>query len=328
MSPRIFLLLAAITLVVGVNFFIGYHAANKAERKGYPLAFGFLMGFYFSVLGFLVVDRMKPYEPALKLRELEDARYARKEPVPPSAPWSPVWTGRKPNFVPVYALLGITMFFGLFLQNRSEDLGGGGITLVNIPYDRGDWKYDGESNQDDSLMQQIKADAYTMRYYHNVKTGQSVQLYLVYRRYGRREFNHNPDQCFPAGGYRLISRDTAKMPWAGGERNAVHMVFDGRHVLRSDDKEGVPEATVCYFFASGHKTEYVFLRQQMWMAMERLLPNKNGWALIRLNSPRVTTDADALAAQQEFMREYGPTIQQTITTDAEGDATQTVAATP
>ena len=168
-------------------------------------------------------------------------------------------------------------------------------------------------------MQQLGADSYTLRRYVNLKTKQQVELYVIYRRYGRREFNHNPDQCFPAGGYRVIKRDTAMLPYAGVDRPVVHMLFDGSHVERNDGKEGVPDATVTYFFASGERTEHVFLKQQMWMATERFVPNRNGWTLLRLNSPKITTDEDALAAQVDFMKAFGPSIRDVITTDRVND---------
>jgi len=203
-----------------------------------------------------------------------------------------------------------------------------GADVRQVPYTLGDWNCLREENDDHSLMEQLKADSYILRYYQNAKTHQVVQLYLVYRRYGRREFNHNPDSCFPAGGYRLLDRSTATLPYAGKERETVFMHFDGSQVERGDGTIGVPDATVTYFFASGNKTEAHFLRQQFWMALERLIPNKNGWTLVRLNSPKVTTEDDAYSAQRDFMTAFGPTIQKVITTDTAAEASGETDALP
>ncbi|MBC8104193.1 MAG: EpsI family protein [Cytophagales bacterium] len=227
--------------------------------------------------------------------------------------WDPA--GKKPRLAALIVILSVSFLLSLFLSSRPSDAGVGDANIQNIPYERGDWKCASEDFSDSGLMSQLGADSYTLRNYVNVRSRQQVQLYVIYRRYGRREFNHNPDQCFPAGGYRVLKRDTALLPYGGKERPVVHMLFDGSHVERTDGKEGVPDATVTYFFASGERTEHVFLKQQMWMAMERFNPNRNGWTLLRLNSPKTTTDADALAGQVDFMKAFGPAIQEVITTD-------------
>jgi EpsI family protein len=242
-----------------------------------------------------------------------------KESADPNASfhWAP--NSKKPNLTALIVILAFSFMLSVFLQTKPSDAGISNANIQNIAYESGDWKCINEDFSDTSLMQQLGADSYTLRQYVNLKTKQRVELYAIYRRYGRREFNHNPDQCFPAGGYRVIKRDTAMLPYGGVERPVVHMLFDGSHVERTDGKEGVPDATVTYFFASGERTEHVFLKQQMWMATERFVPNRNGWTLIRLNSPKVTTDEEALASQVDFMKSFGPSIQQVITTDHEND---------
>ena len=231
--------------------------------------------------------------------------------------WAP--NAKKPNLTALIVILSFSFLLSVFLQMKPSDDGIANANIQDIAYQRGDWKCASEDFSNTALMQQLGADSYTLRNYVNLRTKQQVQLYVIYRRYGRREFNHNPDQCFPAGGYRVIKRDTAMLPYGGVDRPVVHMLFDGSHAENQNGKEGVPDATVTYFFASGARTEHVFLRQQMWMATERFIPNRNGWALVRLNSPKVTTDEDALTAQVDFMKAFGPSIQEVITTDRVND---------
>jgi EpsI family protein len=231
--------------------------------------------------------------------------------------WAP--NSKKPNLTALIVILSFSFLLSVFLQTKPSDAGVANANIQNIAYERGNWKCVNEDFSNTELMQQLGADSYTLRRYVNLKTGQQVELYAIYRRYGRREFNHNPDQCFPAGGYRVVRRGTAMLPYGGAERPVVHMLFDGSHVERTDGKEGVPDATVTYFFASGERTEHVFLKQQMWMATERFVPNRNGWTLLRLNSPKITTNEEALAAQVDFMKAFGPSIQEVITTDHVND---------
>ena len=71
-------------------------------------------------------------------------------------------------------------------------------------------------------------------------------------------------------GYEELKKENNTLPWAGREDTAVHMLFDGAKVKRSDGQEGVPVATVSYFFVSGNRSESDFMRQQLIMALERL----------------------------------------------------------
>jgi len=186
--------------------------------------------------------------------------------------------------------------------------------VASIPKEHLGWKSLGDIESDPETMKQIQADSYINRRYINSK-GDVVDLMVVYRRYGRREFAHRPDQCFPAGGYIGVTNRVAALPWAGKDVPAVYWLFDGRAVLRPDGQTGVPMTTVTYFFASANRTEHDFIRQQLWMALERIFPNKNGWTFLRLSSPRVETDQRALDAQRAFMAAMEPEIRKVITTD-------------
>jgi EpsI family protein len=180
--------------------------------------------------------------------------------------------------------------------------------LTVIPKQAQNWvmHQDQSDSLDKSVMSQIKADSYLLREYQNPRTGQAVQLMIVYRRYGRREFAHRPEQCYPASGFTIEKNGTMPLFWAGRDVPAVQITANSR------DGE---QSNLAYFFASGKKTESNFIRQQVWMALERLIPNKNGWTFIRLMSPTRTTVPDALASQQDFMRAMAPAIERAITTD-------------
>ena len=186
--------------------------------------------------------------------------------------------------------------------------------VTRIPRSAGAWRAVADIEADQSTVKQIEADSHINRRYVRAD-GQMVDLLVVYRRYGRREFAHRPDQCYPAGGYVGIRQSVTTLPWAERNDPAVHWLFDGRHVLRADGGTGVPTTTVTYFFVSGNRSESNFMRQQIWMALERIMPNKNGWTFVRLSSPRVTTDEAALAAQQDFLRAIERGIRDVIITD-------------
>lgn len=330
---KIGLLLTAVAVLIGIGLLFARTGADKADRQGYPRHFGFLLCFYFGPIGFWILNRLGTNQAELDRRTQEEALKSTeatdevvKVEAPKEALWIPTWT-RQPNWTAIYILMGVTLVLTGFLRFRIEDDSLSTVDVRNAPVEAKDgWKFLGDAPETEESKEQMKsihADSYITRYYES-PTGQIVELYMVYRRYGRREFNHNPDQCFPAGGWVKLNQQNTPIQYGGDNRQALTTLFDGKGVVtgRVDPASGkhmvgLPPATVTYFFASGDRTETVFLKQQLWMAMERLIPNKNGWALIRLTTIRKTTDEDALKAQQEFLRVYGPEIQRTITTDAE-----------
>jgi len=228
------------------------------------------------------------------------------------------WTGYAPKSVLIVALMAVACVLSLWFS-RKPDPNVPIADVRQIALQIGDWKSAGDVPIDEVTMQQIKADTYFQRRYTNSK-GQNVDLLVVYRRYGRREFAHRPELCFPAAGFNILTKDRKTLPYGGRDVPSIHLFADGSHVS-TQTGTGVPNTTINYFFASGNRTECDFLRQQVWMALERLIPNKNGWTFIRLTSevPSSANDATMVAVQQEFMRTMGPEIERVITTDKASD---------
>jgi EpsI family protein len=216
--------------------------------------------------------------------------------------------GQAPSFVLPIALTAMGLGIHLFLAMRPP-FQAPLADVHQIPLAAGRWVSQGDDSVNAEMMKLQQADSYIYRVYQR-DDGQRVELMVVYRRYGRREFAHRPEYCYPASGYVPVSSGTDTLPWAGREDKVVKARYDGAAVH-------LPITTVSYFFASGNRSESNFMKQQLWMALERLMPNKNGWTFIRLVSPRVTTDEDAFAAQKDFMKAIEPEIRKVITTDQE-----------
>ena len=215
---------------------------------------------------------------------------------------------QSPRPKPLFALsllaacLGLSLFFTYKTPTviASAD-------VTRIPLQNGDWRMirdDSTNEVTQKQMGDMKADSFITRIYQN-SAGQQVQFLVVYRKYGRREFSHRPELCFPAAGYAISKNANKSLPYA-------HRDVPVRYLTATRPGE---EETITYFFASGKKTEEDFMRQQFWMALERVIPNKNGWTFVRLTSPTRTNSADALAAQQDFMRTFAPDLERIITTD-------------
>ena len=211
---------------------------------------------------------------------------------------------RRPSALPVIVMMLVAFGASVAFARRPEAVSAR-ADVTTIPTQASDWKLERDVTLDPTVMAQIKADSFIDRWYIG-PGGQRVELLVVYRRYGRREFAHRPELCFPAAGYTVTRKGRTSLFYGGRDVPAVH--------LKAHNQES-GHTNLSYFFASGTKTEEDFLQQQVWMAFERLIPNKNGWTFIRLQSPRATTDEDAVAAQEDFMRAFAPAIEAAITTD-------------
>ena len=217
----------------------------------------------------------------------------------------PAESARAANPLPVIVMMTLALALSIAAARRPDNITASADVRV-IPKQVGEWKLYDTVKLDENTMRQIAADSFIDRRYIN-PAGQVVELLVVYRRYGRREFAHRPELCFPAAGFTITEKNKTTLPYAGRDVPAV--------ALRATAANNGYRTNLSYFFASGKKTEEDFIQQQLWMAFERLIPNKNGWTFIRLQSPTVTTDADALAAQRDFMRAFAPAIEAAITTD-------------
>ena len=275
-----------------------------------------LFGFAFAIL--IALGKFMEWATGAKRNEREATEKHLEQPAPvPSLI-------RTPRYNFLIGTLAVVFGLGLYFGSRGENISSV-ADVTTIPRDLPGWKYLGDMKMDDATMKQILADSYVDRIYQN-EQGQVVELLVVYRRFGRREFSHRPELCYPAGGYTITHKGLTTLPYGGEEKTAVTLTADGTNVARADGKVGVPNTRVSYLFASGKRTESDFMRQQIWMAVERLIPNKNGWTFVRMSSMRTTNDADALLAQKDFMRVYGPSIEKVITTD--GSPTPTAQSAP
>lgn len=245
-----------------------------------------------------------------------EARRAQEQQALASQAAAPDWRriGPAPSRTPIGVLLALGCAANLFLMSRPP-VQALSADVTALPLQAGAWTGQ-DIREDAETLKQQEADSYVHRFYRR-PDGQNVELLLIYRRYGRKEFYHRPDRCYPSGGFNILKKGMTTLPWAGREDPAVYLLADGSNVTRGDGSKGVPMTTCTYFFVSGSRSESNVMRHQLWMALERLMPNKNGWTMVRLSSYRITSDDDALAAQKEFMQEMGPEILKVVTTDPE-----------
>jgi EpsI family protein len=128
-------------------------------------------------------------------------------------------------------------------------------------------------------------------------------MLIVYRKYGRRDFAHRPELCYPAAGWEITGKTYTKMFYNG-------KAIDARLVTAEKD---IGREVIAYWFASGDRTEANFAKQQLWMAMDRMQDRRYGWAFIRINVPVLYSDEEALEAARSFLKEMDKPLMKALT---------------
>jgi len=174
--------------------------------------------------------------------------------------------------------------------------------LDSLPMKIGVWE--GEDVElTEAVMQVLKADRVLCRQYMNSQTGESLGLLIVYRKYGRRDFAHRPELCYPAVGFEIVQKSYTTVPYAG--RNV-------RARLVIAEKDAAREA-ITYWFGSGDRSEANYAKQQLWMALDRLQDQRYGWAFIRVNVPEMYGDEQALELTRSFLKQADKPLMKALT---------------
>jgi EpsI family protein len=164
--------------------------------------------------------------------------------------------------------------------------------LEDLPMQIGDWKGQ-DIHLSPGIRKALAADSILLRDYTHSGTGRHVQLLIVYRKYGRRGFAHRPELCYPAAGWEIVRKAYTDMPYAGRDVPARLVVAE-----KSDHREAIT-----YWFASGDRTEANYVKQQAWMALDRLQQQRYGWAFIRTNTTERHGHRESLDMTRTFMKD-------------------------
>jgi EpsI family protein len=294
------------------------------DKSPYPL---FIIVFLLLVSIGRLMERLTKGEAYWKA--LKEAEKKKTDTEGAAKPWRRA--GQQPNLVKPGILLGVAAILTGYFWARPTLLADG-ADVTAIPKQIGDWQavYDVQDSGD--VMKQQSADSYLHRYYRRPSDGMVIELLAVYRRYGRRDFAHRPDQCYPAAGFQITQQDATTLTWARRQETARHLLAEPGNAKLANGAPYPASMTTTYLFVSGNRTESDFLKQQLWMALERVFRNKNGWTFIRLQTTHIPhfpfdgydkppfagktfTDAEALTAQQDFMKAGETEMRKIVTTD-------------
>jgi EpsI family protein len=208
---------------------------------------------------------------------------------------------RAPNYKLVFAILALAAAVTYWARLKPVKVLFT-ADLQAFPTTIGSWTGRGD-RVDKTLRGFLNADEVLSRTYLSSDGYRSMGVWVVYRKYGRRDFAHRPEMCYPASGWEIVGRGYTTVPYGGKQVRAVKVFAE---------KDGEKELIV-YWFASGARTEANFAKQQLWMALDRLRTQKYGWAFIRLNCPVTDTEEAAMASVRGFMSSASAPLQKALT---------------
>ena len=185
--------------------------------------------------------------------------------------------------------------------------------LQSMPTSVGPWT-GSDVELDASTKGALDADEVLYRHYANPLTDTEDGLLVVFRKFGRRGFAHRPEMCYPAAGWEIITKNYTTVPYGGKDIQAY------RVIAQKDNEREI----IVYWFASGRQVEANFVKQQFWMALDRLTTRKYGWAFIRVNSRVTSSDRDTMRQIRAFVGAMSTPLMTTLTgSQAEGVASAT-----
>jgi EpsI family protein len=174
------------------------------------------------------------------------------------------------------------------------------VTFDDVPKQLGEWQYVNDIELTENEIKYLQPNATLYRTYAR-KDGRLMSALVVYRQKNRRDFFHTPEACYPAGGMKILNRETVTLKSAGAEIPAIRIKAEA---------QGTEFLTV-YWFSSGRQLTASVGRQQWLMWLDRMTRNDQGWAFIRLITSE-SGDEESADALQEFAGLIAPDVQKAI----------------
>jgi EpsI family protein len=174
--------------------------------------------------------------------------------------------------------------------------------IDKFPYKIGD--YIGiDIGMEDTVVKELNTDVYIYRGYVNNK-GERITLYVGY--YGTKKggrTGHNPDGCYPGGGWSILNKSKVKVP----------VVFDGKErtiTLNSLQaiKGEITEFVYYWYQSQGNEVLASGIEQNLHRFKNKILYNRNDGAFLRVSAPIIRSLSYTENRIQSFIKDIFPLI--------------------
>ena len=115
---------------------------------------------------------------------------------------------RSPNYILILAMVIFTAIVSYWVRESPSQV----LyqpDLAAIPRHLGRWEGK-DLDLTKEVLDMLNADAVLSRAYTDNHYGTQVGLLIEYRKYGRRDFIHRPEECYPNAGWEIVETGTSR----------------------------------------------------------------------------------------------------------------------
>ena len=177
--------------------------------------------------------------------------------------------------------------------------------FAQFPLQIGSWRGEDTERFTEAVMKVLGADDYLSRFYHTKEA--LVGLYVGYYKSQRQgDTMHSPLNCLPGAGWQPL--DKSYLPIQVTDANGVQSeITVNRYVI----EKGLDQQVVLYWYQSHGRVIANEYRSKIFMVYDAARMNRSDAALVRVTSPRLSSDADGKDAEARavaFVKETFPLL--------------------
>ena len=163
--------------------------------------------------------------------------------------------------------------------------------LGRFPYQIGAWRGAETEPLSGRVLAVLGVDDHLSRFYRSDRAG-TVGLYVGYYESQRQgDTIHSPLNCLPGSGWQPISRSQVSIPVSDAAGRTSEIVVN-RYVV----EKGLDRQVVLYWYQSHGRVIASEYRSKAYMIFDAVRLNRSDAALVRVTTPRVTSEEDPQGA--------------------------------
>lgn len=198
------------------------------------------------------------------------------------------------TFIFIVLILTVVAVFSLISYIPSKFDAAIKTSVTNFPKVIGEWKAQ-DIPLDQRVYELLETKNLIMRNYIN-KQGESVNCYIIYSQ-DNRKVAHPPEICLQGEGATVVEKTTIQ-------------VTDSIKATKLILEKSLSRDLVVYWYKAGNLNTNDYIKQQLKIAINRMLRKSSSGALIRLVTEIKGESQDkALSLIQTFAKQIEPLIQ-------------------
>jgi EpsI family protein len=178
--------------------------------------------------------------------------------------------------------------------------------FTQFPFQIGAWRGEDTERFTDEVMKVLGADDYLSRFYRTEKS--TLGLYVGYYKSQRQgDTMHSPLNCLPGAGWQPLDKSylPIQVAYAKGQQTEITV---NRYVI----EKGLDQQVVLYWYQSHGRVIANEYRSKIFMVYDAARLNRSDAALVRVTSPRLSSDANGGGAEAravEFVKATFPLLE-------------------